>query len=76
MDGFVKKSTTKIREDHPRRMLQLLVAFRGNDLEALMGELDAIIDRDYASSIEGTRPTRSSQGLEECHIDGHAYFER
>jgi len=53
MAEFVERAYRRIDNDSQRNMLGLLRKFRGDDLEAILGELDAIIELDYASSVQG-----------------------
>lgn len=53
MAEFVIKLNKLITDDSQARMLAHLRKFRGDDLEAILGELDTIIDLDYANSVHG-----------------------
>jgi hypothetical protein len=53
MGEFVKKVSALITDDSQKRMLAHLRKFRGDDLEAILGELDTIVDLDYASNVSG-----------------------
>jgi hypothetical protein len=54
MAEFVEKVAKVLKNSPESGMLHELQRFRGNDLEAILGELDTIIDLDYADSIHGT----------------------
>src|SRR5580700_2475383 len=68
MNSFVDKLSAQVREKDPGEMLDLLKGFRGNDLEAIMGELDVLIGLEYASSISGYR-TFSSGGYAPFNLE-------
>ena len=53
MSEFVRKVSASISDDSQKNMLAHLREFRSDDLEAILGELDTIIDLDYASSVDG-----------------------
>jgi len=53
MSEFVAKLSTAITDDSQKRVLAYLRKFRGEDLEAILGELDTIIGLDYASYVNG-----------------------
>jgi hypothetical protein len=53
MAEFVDKVNKTIKHDDPKSMLAHLRRFRGDDLEAILGELDTIIGLDYAERVEG-----------------------
>jgi len=53
MSEFVKNVSKIVGDDSQQNMLKNLQRFRGDDLEAILGELDTIIDLDYASSVQG-----------------------
>ncbi len=52
MAEFVDKISKTMRTDGQREMLQYLREFRGDDLEAILGELDTIINLDYAVQVD------------------------
>lgn len=59
MGEFVKKVSALITDDSERSVLSLLRKVRGDDLEAILGELDTVIDLDYAASVDGMAPAGS-----------------
>jgi hypothetical protein len=53
MAEFVDKVSKNIEDKAEKELLGRLRKFRGDDLEMILGELDTIIDLDYASSVNG-----------------------
>ncbi len=53
MAEFVDKVSKTIAVNEQQGMLTNLLKFRGNDLELILGELDTIIDLDYATGVQG-----------------------
>jgi hypothetical protein len=53
MAEFVDKVSKSINVSEQKSTLEYLRRFRGDDLEAILGELDTIIDLDYAQRVEG-----------------------
>ena len=53
MGEFVIKLNKLITNNSQAAMLAHLREFRGDDLEAILGELDTIIDLNYANSVNG-----------------------
>ncbi len=51
---FVERMSNDITNGSQAQLMHLLRKFRGDDLEAILGELDTIIGLDYASSVGGT----------------------
>lgn len=51
MAEFVAKAAKRIQDQAQQSMVDLLRRFRGDDLEGILGELDTIIDRDYAQAV-------------------------
>lgn len=61
MAEFVDKMSKSITDESQRAMLGYLRKFRSDDLEAILGELDTIIDLDYAQRLEGHTTVQNSQ---------------
>lgn len=55
MAEFVEKASTAISDGDQQQMLIWLRRFRGDDLEGILGELDTIIELNYATSVQGKR---------------------
>ncbi len=55
MGEFIEKLSTQVTEEQPSKLLAYLRDFCGNDLEAIMGELDTLIGMKYAQKVEGSR---------------------
>ncbi len=53
MVEFVRGVSRRISDDSQKNMLAHLRRFRSDDLESILGELDTLIDLDYASSVDG-----------------------
>lgn len=51
MHEFVARLTPRIADATLRNLLDHLIRFRGNDLEALLAEMDTLIGLDYASMV-------------------------
>lgn len=61
MGEFVKNLPVVMMDDSQVGVLEHLRRFRGDDLEAILGELDTIIGLDYASSLNGMFAVQGGQ---------------
>jgi hypothetical protein len=51
MQHFLNRVASQLRDLETSKLLEDLKRFRGNDLEAVLGELDTLIGLDYAQSV-------------------------
>src|ERR1051326_2832027 len=69
MEAFVSKLLVVVEDSQQKELLSKIVSFRGKDLEAVLGELDTLIDLDYADTIYGQRGAIMSAGSKQTMIE-------